>query len=219
MKSIRYIIFILILLAPYKVKAECSFPELSELQKIASNVNFSYDYYYKVESGINSEVRFKLTIANLNPNIYIYDVDKLENYRYTDKITIEKNNYVPGGAYQFRIYSNKPACKGRLVLTTYVTFPKYNRFSEDDICNDIEDYYLCNKWQLLNISYQEFKNKIEEYKNVPEVEKEIIVLEEAWYEVILEYIYDYYLYVLISTIIVCSTLIFLLRRNENKKYK
>src|SRR5574344_54816 len=220
MKYIRYLVFVLILLTPTIIKAECNYTELAEVRKIASNIQFSYEPYYSIESGIYSEVRFKINMANINSNIYIKDVDKIENYYYNKNIVITKNNYIPGAAYRFEIYSNTEMCQSVLLLTNYVTLPSYNRYAESEVCLGAESYYLCNKWQALNMSYDEFQKKVAEYKKVPEVEEEpVIEIELTTKEKILKFIYNNYYYILAGIITICVTTMFIINAKENKKFK
>ena len=58
-----FMLFLLIVL-PIKVNAICDNSKKTELQKIAGNVTYGYDYIKESDS-------FNITITNLNPNIYI----------------------------------------------------------------------------------------------------------------------------------------------------
>lgn len=219
MKYLKYITLALILSSPFAVKAKCDYKEMSDLRKIASNIQFSYNYYYKSTSGIDSEVRFKITIANLNPKVFIRDVDKIENYYYKNSNELIKNDYAPGGSYKFELYTNSDNCRGELLFTRYVALPTYNRFSEDEICNDATEFYLCNKWQKVNISYDEFKNKVNEYKESSKVVIEKPKEEPTLKDKILSFIFEYYYYILLVIIALTSSLLIALIKRENKDFK
>ena len=74
MKRIKVIFFVfsLLMVMPNTIYALCDYKEKSELQSLAGNLNFTYNYQENGE-GINSNVKFSITITNMNPNLYIVD--------------------------------------------------------------------------------------------------------------------------------------------------
>ena len=63
------LVFTLLMFIPTIVYAECSFKEKSKLQNLANNLNFTYNY--KETDGEFPSVEFSITVANLQPELYI----------------------------------------------------------------------------------------------------------------------------------------------------
>ena len=71
MKRIKYLlVFSLLMFIPNIVSAECNFKEKNKLQNLASNLNFTYNYK-EIEGKEFPSVEFSVTIANLQPELYI----------------------------------------------------------------------------------------------------------------------------------------------------
>ncbi len=66
--------------------------------------------------------------------------------------------------YQFEIYSLYGACAGRTLRTTKLTVPKFNIYSELDICSDVPDYYLCTQYTSYSIDSATVYDRINDYK-------------------------------------------------------
>ena len=220
-KYFYYSIFIVILfINPLIVNAECTYSEKVRLQKIAGNINFSYDFEEKISNGKINGIEFFVTIANIHPDIYIKDVIKNVYYYYnSDSAIMRIGDYISGMVNVFNIYSNVDNCKNELIYTKYVNLPYYNRYYADNACKGIEGYELCQRWQATDLTYSQFVKKINEYKeNLKKDPNNGGPDEEDKgfdFELIYQFISKYYLIILVSIIAVCLSAIFYLNKKNS----
>lgn len=220
-KYFYYLVFIAILfLNPLIINAECTYSEKVRLQKIAGNINFSYDFEEKIADGKVNGIEFFITIANIHPDVYIKDTLKNVNYYYNANSPIIRNgDYISGIATVFKVYSNVENCKNELIYTKYVNLPYYNRYYADDACKGIENYELCQRWQSTTLTYSQFIKKVNEYKesiikkpNPDETDKDDNGFD---FELIYQFISKYYFVILVSVIVVCLSAIFYLNKKDS----
>lgn len=216
MKRIKVILFVfsLLMFMPSIVNAQCSYDEKSKLQTLAGNLNFSYNYV-EVDNGINSSVNFNITISNLVPELYVVDQTNIRVYNYTGSdIVIDRNN--PGTTTQFIVYGNTENCGGVELIINYVSLPSYNRFYKDEVCSGIADYKLCNRWTRVDMTYSEFTKKVLDYKAQLKVEAEPTQIQEvSLVEKIMAFLSKYSFYLFGGITIICSGLIFYLKRKDD----
>ena len=193
----------------------CDYSVVSRMKSMVTNINLSYDY--KI---VDNEALFSVTINNLTDEMYFYDTVTNKYYYYRDsnngEITI--NNYkVNSGTYKF--YSNLDACHGISLGNKYYTFPKYNKYYVHELCSDISNYSLCQKWSDVNYSEEEFKKMVLEYKNqIEEPDEEAVVnIEKTITDKIIEIYINYYYYFLGAIILICSVTIII--NNRKNKFK
>ena len=216
MKRIKVILFVfsLLMVMPI-VNAQCDYREKSRLQGLASNLDFTYNYK-ETDNGINSNVDFSITIANTNPELYIVDQTNIGVYYYNNQNEITINNYKPGSTIQFIVYGNTVDCKGVELINNYITLPSYNRFYKDSVCENVSGYKLCKRWTKVDLSYDEFVKKVEEYKEkikaeeIPSVQVKLDLIEK-----IIVFLSKYSFYLFGGIIILCSGLIFYLSHKDD----
>ncbi len=140
-----------------QVQAECSYERTAELSRIASNLQFSYEY----EMHDTGDPTFTVTINNLTDDIYVVD-----NYGVVFSGTGEKTqNYLNGAEPKFIVYSNDSDCYGEKLLTSYLNLPKYNWYSQEDICLQNSEYELCAIWyDVSDIDPDQFESLVENYE-------------------------------------------------------
>lgn len=139
------------------VKADCDYQRLSELSKIAGNVQFSYNYKL---NNMRQPV-FIVNISNVTNDIYIVDRTKQNviasfdgTYTYESK----------GETLNYDIYSNDSNCKNQLIITRNVVLPTYNYYYNDEECQRNPEFKYCNLWyDTRNLSYEEFENAFQQY--------------------------------------------------------
>lgn len=208
------ILFLLILFLPL-IKVEgyyCSFSDIARLKKIASNINTSYDYEIK-----NNEAYFEITLVNLNEEMYLVDTSNNKTYNYSSN-TIKLNNYKSGSTVKFNVYPINSDCADELLRTIVVVLPKYNSYYDDEICQGIEDYSLCQKWSTHNLSYTEFVKKINIYKESLKKDNPVIIQDEddsSIFDLILQFLIKYYYIPLIVLIIGCGIGIYTLNKKSD----
>lgn len=147
MKRIYCFIFILlcVFVSPLTAKAQCDDQRMAELNKIAGNVQVSYNY----ELDETGEPSFTVYLTNVTPDIYVVDMFGNE-YR-------EFENIVSPDALYLYVHSNDPNCGDELSRIT-VKLPNYNTYSKLSECVGNTNL-LCNIWQdTSEYSEDVFKN-------------------------------------------------------------
>lgn len=213
-KVINLFIACIFIFVPNIVSAECDYNERNELQALASNLNFSYNYS-ETNEGINSKVNFSITITNMVPELYIVDQTNIKVYYYNPNKEVTIDNYQPGSTTQFIIYGNSGGCNGTEIINNYVTLPSYNRFYKDEVCNGVNNYKLCNRWSRVDLSYDDFVKKVNDYREQIKQEIPPIIKEKSILELIFDFIAKYSFYVFGLIIVICSGLIVHLKRKDD----
>ena len=179
---------LLILLIPISIKAQCTNNELARYKSLASNIDSYYEY----------DNNFDVTIYNLSSELKI--VNKNDNSTYTNPSGIGEikiGNINPGTSLQLAVYPNNGECTSKL-RTMYINLPYLNQYYQDEICINNSNN-LCSKWVNTSIytheQFVELVKKTQEEIIEPEPEKE----EEKFS--ILEFLGDYYIYILLVIII------------------
>lgn len=209
-RILKLFLLLVLIILPYKVSAynECNNNDTVRLNKIANNILANYSYYE-----VNGNLKFKITINNLNSNVYIQDVRKKQTYYSTGEITLE--NYGPNQTIEYRIYSNLAYCKGYYLNSLYVTLPPYNPYHKDKLCEGIESYRLCQRWTNVSLTYDEFKKEINNYLNSNKKDNPIDLNDyKSIYQIILDFYIKYYYIILPIIIVVGGIIILVKRRNE-----
>ena len=145
---------------------ECDYAEQNRLNALASNVKANYSVSEE------PEVYFTININNLTDEIYIM-VKSSEDSEYQEYYYSEEN----GGNISFTsseiykkldftilIYAVNPYCDRNELRTITVTTPRYNPYYGYEICEDVRDFYLCQKWSDFEMSYEELVNRVNDYK-------------------------------------------------------
>lgn len=205
-----YFILLFVLVFPIKVNgAVCSNEDKSNLGSLASNTKISYDY---IEN--NNTVIFNLTLSNIYENMKIKDVAHNIIYNYQgSELTIQ--NFNPNQSYKFEFYTDSYSCSGFLIYSKYITLPAYNKYYKDSLCDGIENYKLCKKWQSVNLNYDEFTSKINEYKNSLITDEDEHGSEiKGIYDFIFEF-YSKYYYIILPLIIISSIITIYYRNKKN----
>lgn len=198
----------------------CEYAEQYKLSALASNVKANYSVSEE------PEVYFTININNLTSEIYATvksdnsaDIVKYEyseenggNVSFTSTDIYNKKDFV------IEIYAVNPFCERSELRTITVTTPRYNPYYNYDICTDVRDFYLCQKWSDFELSYSELVNRVTDYKeslknnDIKEEEKEESVVTK-----VINFVVKNYLYFMISggvIVIAGSTAIIILKKRR-----
>ncbi len=216
----KIMLFLLICCFSFSVSAltygGCDYSSVSRMKSIVTNINLSYDY--KI---INNEAYFDVTLNNLTEDIYFYDTATQKKYYYNDTINGEIvifNYKITSGSYKF--YSAKNECYGISLGTKYYNFPVYNKYYNNELCKDIPNYSLCQKWGYVNYSQEEFEEMVLEYKNSTPIEEEQSInleYKKTFLEKIIDIYIKYYYLFLGALILICSIIIII--NNKKNQFK
>lgn len=215
MKKILFIVMMFIMIIDIEALSYngCDYSVISRLKSLVTNVNTTYDY--RIENG---DVYFDLTITNITPEMYFYDENTRINYTYYDTNNGEITIYGLTRSGSIKFFSNTDECKDIKLGTKYYKFPKYNFYYESDLCKDIPNYSLCQKWTEVNYSRSEFEKLVEEYKEGKEIKNEEVKVQydKTIFDIILEVYVKYYYIILGLIIIVCGSIIVV--KSKNNKF-
>lgn len=206
----KFIIIIALFLCMPKVKAEeCSPVDRVNLSKIAQNVTV-------VSLFDENTATFKLVFSNVTPDVYIFDVSNRQYY-YSTGIDITTQVYYPGSRYQFIFYSNAYGCDKQVVYSKYITLPDYNPLYKDENCKGLENHKICNKWSIVNMSYDEFKAQTQKLREKNEVEEKPQEYVKGMFDYIIEFILKYNYIMLPLALITLVGLIYAMWRKAKKE--
>ena len=189
-----FLLIFLLVFIPHKVNVLCEDSELVRLSKLAQNVKFSYTYNENTS-------KFTITVTNTTKDLNIEYINKEKKYN-SDKELNFYNLY--SGKHTFMIYSKSSTCSGEYLITKYVNLPYYNTLYNSSVCNGIENYKYCQKWNAVNSNREINYRKILEYKNELLKEQNEIVIVQSDENIILKFIrekYVEYYYIMLPTII------------------
>lgn len=207
-------LFWLLLLFPLSVKAaNCDYQDMARYQKLASNINFSYDF---VEA--NNSVTFNITVSNMPVDLYIVDTFTGNQFSYQTVGASETilYGYKPGANYKFNIVPYDEMCFGSVVLRKYINLPAFNAYYLDPVCNGAESFELCQKWVDHDLSYNEFVKQVKKHKissNNNVVEKEVIDENDFLNKIIVGFLNNYII-ILLSIIMICTVGIVILAKKD-----
>jgi len=204
--------FALMCLPFIKVEAlYCSYSEQARLKKMASNINYTYDF---VE--VDNTVNFKITLVNLRPELYLVDPLTEQVYNYNGEELV-LDNRKSGEVVKFNVYSNVEYCTEQLYTIT-ITLPTYNPYYKDSICSGLDSYSLCGRWTKHSYNYDEFVKKVSDYKaslNKPNDPDVITEHQRGIWDVIANYMVKFYYIPLLLIIIGCSVGIYIQNKKSN----
>ena len=219
--KMRYIIFICLLFIPFKIMGEnCDYDDISRYQKLASNIKFNYDY---VEN--NNSVSFNIVITNMPSELYIKDASgNIISYNTVFNTETVLTGYQSGN-HKFDIYSYDAACEDMVISSSYVNLPYYNPYYKDPVCNSITDYEYCQKWVEVKLSRDDFVKEVNNYKkknNISDISVEDAFKDDYtndWLNKIITIFLNNYIWILVSLIVVCGTLMIILIRKDRFNLK
>lgn len=214
MKRVVFFFSLLVLIFPLKTKAIlCSNEDKVTFQTLARNITTSYT---DIEQ--NGTISFQITLSNIYEGFIIKDVKNNVTYPYRgSEFTISNLN--ANTSYRFDVYVDALLCDDELLYSHYVNTPAYNPYYQDEICEGMENYTICQKLTNMTLSYEEFKQKVESLKTTVEepVEEPQEIYEKGIYDYILEFYLDYY-YIVLPIFIVGGILTIYCYNKKNKLF-
>lgn len=203
--------FLLLIIPTLKVEGYyCNYQDVAKYKKIASNINYSYEY-----EEINGDVIFHITFVNLNSALYLKDSNS-NVYNYTSSELVV--NAKSGENLIFYVYPTDRYCDDEYIYSIRIQLPTYNIYHNDPICDDVKNYSLCNKWSTHKLTYEKFVQNVKTYKESLNQKQVIIEKEEkGLYEYIIEYALKYH-YIIIIIIVASSSIVIYTRSKKNNIY-
>ena len=157
-----FVLLIMLILAPLKVNALpiCTAKIKQDYIDLAAKIQFKYelvktdDDYYFIINAYNVDQKL----------VIIYDKEEHAGLGENGHISFS-NYYKDNQSYKFDIVVAKgQTCADETTTTRVVKIPKYNIYSEYDICIEYEEAPMCNRYYNGSFAnYEEFQAKLFEY--------------------------------------------------------
>lgn len=151
----------------------CTYKEQNELKQKASNIKASYEIDKKEvngEDGISIHYSININITNITEEFYVLLKNRENNIeiRFESKdlkdgiATYNWKNLVDVASFTIEVYSSsKTNCPNEKYRTSYITVPKYNEYSEREICNELTDLEVCKQFvNIKNITEDSFLKQV-----------------------------------------------------------
>ena len=206
------LVLMLFVLCPIQSKAiMCNNESKVKYSEMAKNISVSYEY-----QEVDNDIVFNIKITNIPETFIIEDYRTGKKYRYSSSELVIPN-VSKNTSYKFNILKDDQFCSGEILYTHYINIPSYNYYYKDEVCKGIEDYKLCNKWLNITVSYEEWKNKVIEYKNSLNKKDDVLIEEEekGIFDIIIDFYLDWYYLILPSIIIISLVSIYLYNRKHD----
>lgn len=194
------LLFLMFILCPIQANAlMCNNESKVKYSEMARNISVNYEY-----QETENDVIFNIKITNIPETFIIVDVKNNITYNYSSSELIIPN-VSKNTSYKFNVLKDDSLCSWEIFYTHYINIPAYNPYHKDEVCEGIEDYKLCSKWLNVTSNYEDWKNKVNQYKNSLNISDAELQKEKTKtiFEVILDFYLNYY-YFILPTIIVLS---------------
>lgn len=189
-KNILYVLIIIIgmvITVPVFAEEEslCPLETKTSLRVAASNVTVNYqpiEVAYDNEPNAPADTSgaveyfFDIKIYNVNSDLMVKI--KSEN-DYADGVEVTYKNIQKDGAIHvrkrvgnkltnvvFEVYgsSSTGGCAVEVLRTIRLTLPKYNNLAEREVCTEVPEFYMCQKYITYNVDPANFSKEITKYK-------------------------------------------------------
>ena len=196
----------------------CEYSTISNLKMLVSNINVSYTYEIN-----DNKAYFNVILNNIPRDVYFIDINTGNKYYYENtnngEIVISGYNNDFGESGQYKFFINNNICNGIKLGTKYYKIPPYNNKYNSELCKDLENFSLCKKWSKNTYTDEEFKQKIEEYKNVKneKVEETEIKYEKDTLSKVVQFYIKYYYLFLPAIILICIIIMVISKKRNSFK--
>ena len=197
----KSLLLVFLAFLPTLVKADCSNEELIRLQRLTNNISTSYRYN-------EDENTFTVTFSNISPELMLVDMDNNKDYYREGELNIYN---VKSGNYTYYVYAYDNVCYENELGIKNINLPYFNKYYNNEECQEIKNYKYCSKWILNDISYDTWHSNVMKYKKSLEKEKEekkqaehkktfLDVIKELFIDL---YVSNYYIFLPITIVALC----------------
>lgn len=221
MKNVKYLLFMFMILFfnIFNANASCTLEEIEDLKELTDDIKISYKHLGKVEyeEDLISYNEFEVKVKNLSDDLYISLFNGSVKLIPSNGVATE---VFSSGTWNFEVYSNK--CEEK-IDEIKVFLPKFNMFSLDPLCEGIDgdDFALCGKYYEYDVSYDNFKKRVEYYRAIHKIDtidendyKDNI---KVIFDKTINFILDYMFYFVGGLLILLIIIIVLLVIKKRKK--
>lgn len=238
-KHFVFLLLMFLFVARVDAASLCTFQEEVELNQKAKNVKVSYEIEKeKVIVGIEDSGEedagtveqdiFNINILNVTEEFYVVvkndKNDKTATYRSSDAkdgiITFRHNDVSQVTNFTFTVYtSDKTKCPDETFNTLYLQTPKFNFFSNLVVCNELTDFFLCERYITIdNVDQAVFYSQLEKYKAGKINDKGEEVTTTNFFDRVILFFSQYGLYIL-AGIAVIGVAAFVIYRVTHRKQR
>jgi len=236
----KKLLLFFVVLFSFTIKASaassCSYQEQTTLNSKAANIKVSYDVVDKTVQFEDMDVTmniFEITILNLTEDFYLIDKNNIneDTQTFTSSSVVDNvikfkwENVEEVTNFTFQIYtSDNSSCPNEKIKTIYLTTPRYNDFSSREVCQNLEDFYLCEKFVTFDeVTESEFLNKLDSYreeeKNIePEENQKEKEENKSTSDNVFEFI-DNYKWVAVGTLVLILVILIIIKNKKQKKQR
>lgn len=214
MKLNKLCLLVFLILFSSSAKADCTTEEINTLKKDADKIKVTYEL---LETNTDE---YKLEIDSISDKFYI-TLDDIDNKYYVEdnKNAIIINNS-SSGKHTIKIYSSK--CNKQIDTISF-RLPKLNSYYYDPLCIGIDekDFELCGKYYNYDVSYEDFKQRVERYRYINNIgynqDEEDDVDKGTTFDKIYNFINIYKKYILLGTSILLIIILSIVLIKHKKK--
>lgn len=194
-KLILTLIVFFTILVGINVNAECTKEEIDKMNLYGTNVKASYNLIDNsvkktaTEDGLSRNYiipnfAFNITVYNIMDSLYVKisnninsEIINIKNSDTTNNMyTFVNSDFVNAYNYKLDVYYSSPGCGEKKIKTINISKPRYNVYSETDICQE-SDANICKKFLTTNedFTYDDFIERMnQETLNVNEVKSSVV---------------------------------------------
>lgn len=158
MRKTKYLIFLSLLffLGLDNTYATCTKEEEKEFKRIKNNYTVKYEFDKTTKT-------YTLHFNNPDKSRFGYVLYIVGDLNCTVNDNITTCPEFESGDYVFDIVGKTTTCNDTL-KTINLHLPRYNAYSEDLLCQGLEDFYLCDPTYEKDIDRETFESRIANYK-------------------------------------------------------
>lgn len=169
MKKLR-VLFVLVIsflgFTTYVSADVCDNAHISQLKKLAEQVDVSYEYLDYSNTNIDGESEFSTDVYAVSVNLVsddLYIIHGNDSYYYNQAIDGNVKIYVNSGSVDLKVYSK--SCADYKLRSISLKLPKFNSYSYKEECRDLEEYELdvCDPWYQGLVNDNIFYEEVNEY--------------------------------------------------------
>jgi len=218
MKKLLFLLFFFFII---NVNADtCTVEEKNRLKEIISKVRMEYEIFDLEEYDGYGKI-YDAYFYNMTEELYISNSDDYILEYYNEEGPIKIESIETGRIQKLEFYgSDKSKCKNQLIDTKLYSFPYYNDYSENYLCEGIEDFDLCKKEKdTSSLSFYEFEKAVLEYKESLKEEKEDEQEENKVniFNKLFDFLIKYYVFILYPIIVISIIGVVLIKLKERKE--
>ena len=207
MKKNKYLLFILMVFAMniHTVLASCTQEEINTFKRIEDDYTVKYEFDKSTKT-------YNLYFTAIKPKEFYYRIATENELKCSAsaETTMKCDGFISND-YEIQIVGVTDTCND-VMKTIVLSLPKYNKLSEDPLCEGIEEFVLCKPTYNKDIDYDTFVSRVNTYKKNHKEETDIPIEEEKEEGVnqIADYIIDYIVDNWFNIIIISTFLILLI---------